>query len=419
MREIRIALIGVIFGGLFAVAGSVSAQTLPEALASAYNNNPELLAARAKLRSVDEGVPQALAGWRPKVEMSGDIARSNTYLNTRPGDRGQIRTPRNTSLDVTQPLFRGLRTVAGVERAESLVRAQRASLKGTEQDVLLSGVSAYMSVVRDQAVLSLSINNEQVLRRQLEATRDRFEVGEITRTDVAQAEARLAGATADRIKAEGDLKQSRASYLNIVGVAPGTLKQPPEPSDLPKDLQTATDAAKIGHPDVVSAEFSERAARQNIKSVRGELLPTLNLLGSVGQRWESSGNDSQMFAGSVKLDLTVPIYQKGSVYSRLRAAKQDAGKSRLDLADARRDQVNAATSSWEQLQAARARIKSFKAQIRASEIALEGVQTEAQVGSRTVLDVLDAEQELLDAKVNLVRARRDDIVAAYGLKEAI
>jgi outer membrane protein len=411
------AVLALAFGGLL-LASPAGAQSLEEALAAAYTNNPELLAQRAEQRAVDEGVPQALANWRPKVTLSGDLARTHTHLNTRTTtNRDQMRSPRSADLVVTQPLFRGLRTAAGVAEAENDVLSQRAKVIAKEQDVLLAAATAYMGVVRDQAVLQLNINNEQVLRRQLEATRDRFRVGEITRTDVSQAEARLAGATADRIAAEGNLDTSRAEYQNVVGEAPRNLIQPAAPTDLPDNLEAALAAARTRHPDVVSAEFNVRSANDNIKSVRGELLPSLEVVGTLSRAWESSTNDSQVTTGSVKLDLTVPIYQKGSVYSRLREAKIDAGKSRLTLDDARRDQIQAAADAWETLQAAKARIQSFNAQIKASEIALEGVQREATVGSRTVLDVLDAEQELLDAKVNLVRAQRDEVVAAFELKE--
>lgn len=411
------AVLALAFGGLLS-APPAGAQSLEEALAAAYTNNPELLAQRAEQRAVDEGVPQALANWRPKVTLSGDLARAHTHLNTRTTtNRDQMRSPRSADLVVTQPLFRGLRTVAGVSEAENDVLSQRAKVIAKEQDVLLAAATAYMGVVRDQAVLQLNINNEQVLRRQLEATRDRFRVGEITRTDVSQAEARLSGATADRIAAEGNLDTVRAEFQNVVGEAPRNLSQPAAPTVLPENLEAALAAARTRHPDVVSAEFDVRSANDNIKSVRGELLPSLNFVGTLGRAWESSTNDSQLTTGSVKLDLTVPIYQKGSVYSRLREAKIDAGKSRLTLDGARRDQIQAAADAWETLQAAKARIQSFNAQIKASEIALEGVQREATVGSRTVLDVLDAEQELLDAKVNLVRAQRDEVVAAFQLKE--
>ena len=204
-RGLKIRLCSRTLAGVFFIAAGfcffkspLAAQTLRQALAVAYTNNPGLLAARANLRSKDEAVPQALAGWRPNVSMSADIARSHTHLNTRQANRDQMQSPRNMSVDVTQPIFKGLRTLIGVEKAELTVKSTRATLLGKEQDVLLSAVTAFMSVVQDQAKLNLKVNNEQVLQRQLEATRDRYRVGEITKTDVSQAEARVAGAAADQ-----------------------------------------------------------------------------------------------------------------------------------------------------------------------------------------------------------------------------
>lgn len=397
---------------------SAHGQSLRDALAKTYLENPTLLSARANLRSTDEAVPQALSNWRPSVEVAGDISRNHTDLSTRT-DPTQTRTPRGVGLDIRQNIFRGFRTVAAVDKAELDVQAQRARLRGTEQNVLLSTVTAYVAVVRDEAVLRLNINNEEVLRRQLQATRDRFSVGEITRTDVSQAEARLSGATADRIQAEGNLKISRANFENAVGVAPGRLASPPPLSGLPASVQEAVNKARGNHPDVVAAGYVERASLQTVKSVRGELLPTLTVTGSLDQRYEFSTNNNRQDSAEIQLDLSVPLYQRGAVYSRLREAKQDAGRSRLDLETSKRDVIEAATDAWETLVTARARIKSFQAQIAANEIALDGVRREAAVGSRTVLDVLDAEQELLDSRVSLVRAERDEVVASYELKSAV
>jgi len=425
-RGLKIRLCSRTLAGVFFIAAGfcffkspLAAQTLRQALAVAYTNNPGLLAARANLRSKDEAVPQALAGWRPNVSMSADIARSHTHLNTRQANRDQMQSPRNMSVDVTQPIFKGLRTLIGVEKAELTVKSTRATLLGKEQDVLLSAVTAFMSVVQDQAKLNLKVNNEQVLQRQLEATQDRFRVGEITKTDVSQAEARVAGAAADRIQFEGNLNNSRANYLKVIGEAPGKLVLPPALSITPIGLDAAIKAAVRDHPDIVSQRYLERSARINVKSVQGELLPTLNLTGQLKRAWEAASNSDQKTTGQVKLSLSVPLYQKGSVYSRLRAAKQDASQSLQQLEETRRSVSQAAAKAWESVETAKARIKSFSAQIKAAEIALEGVQREAAVGSRTVLDVLDAEQELLDAKINLVGANREKVVASFQLQEAI
>jgi outer membrane protein len=408
------------FASFFAHLGPVSSQTLTDALVAAYLSNPELLGARVGLRSTDESVSQALSGWRPNIAMSADISRSETHLNTRdPKSRDMLQFPRNTSLTLTQPLFKGFRTSAGITKAELGVKSSRAALLAKEQDILLSAVTAFMSVVQDQAKLKLKINNEQVLQRQLEATQDRFRVGEITRTDVSQNESRLAGATSERIQFEGNLNNSRTNYLKIIGTSPGKVVAPTDLRVKIIELEAAISAALANHPDVVSQLHLEESARVNIKSVRGELLPSLSLIGTLSRAWEAAAHDDQKSTGSIKLSLSMPIFQKGSVYSRLRAAKQDAGKSRLKMEETRRNIRESAAKAWQSVETARARIISISAQIKAAEVALEGVQREAAVGSRTILDVLDSEQALLDAKINLVGANREQVVASFQLQESM
>ncbi len=394
------------------------AATLMEALAKAYMNNPTLLADRARQRATDEKVPQALSKWRPKVTLTGEVTRERIY-NPSSSEVVQYRTPRTGEITVEQPVFRGGRTIAETRRAEAQVQAGRAGLLGTEQDVLQDAVKAYMDVHRDQAVLDLNIRNEQRLSSQLQATRDRFFVGEVTRTDVSQAEARHARSTADRIQAEGDLISSRAVYRRVIGEAPGKLTPPPPIRSLPKTEQEAQQGARTQNPEVLSARFDEAAARHNVDLIRGELLPRISLKGSFSKDEGISSSTRQRETAEIMAELTVPLYQSGSVYSRLREAKQTGSQRRLELAEAERSTVEEATRAWEDLQTAKARVQSFKAEVRADEIALEGVKIEAQVGSRTVLDVLDAEQELLDAQVSLVRSQRDVVVAGFDLTAAI
>lgn len=403
------------------VLGDANAQTIEDALTIAYRNNPTLLGQRAKLRATDEGVSQALSDWRPSVEISGSISRSITTNTARTfGGQNQIRTPRGVTLEISQPLFRGGRTLAATREAENTVHAERWRLAEIEQDVLLDAATAFLDVFRDEAVLNLNINNEQVLKRQLEATRDRFEVGEITRTDVHQAEARLAGAAADRIESEGNLEASRATYRNVVGeAAPRNLKVPATPTGHPDTQEEANKAAALDNPVVVSAEFDRKALEDKVDEVRGELLPSVDLNFKVSRNFENSSNTNVFREESVTATVTVPLYQQGEVFSRLREAKQDVAEQVQIVDQARRDAIEDATRAWESLVTARARVKSFKAQIEANMVALEGVEREAQVGSRTVLDVLDAEQELLDSRVAHVRAQRDELVAIFELKAAM
>lgn len=410
-----IAVLTAVLLGSTAFTAPVGAETLVEALAKAYTTNPQLQAQRAGQRATDEEVPQALSNWRPSVTVTGEAGKTKTDNESSSTERN----PQTLEFEISQPLYRGGRTVAETRRAEANVLAGRQQLLSSEQQVLLSAVRAYMNVVRDLAVLDLNRNNEQRLQRQLQAARDRFRVGEITRTDVAQAEARLARATADRIQAEGVVVNSRAAYRSVVGDMPGTLARPEPALALPVDEAEAQKQAEARNPDVERARFRAHAARHNINLVRGELLPTLNLTGTISKEEDSTARGSQREVGEVQATLTIPLYEGGDVYSRLRAAKETMAQRQEDYDDARRTAVQTATSAWNSLQTARAAVRSFQSEVRASEIALEGVQREALVGSRTVLDVLDAEQELLDAKVALVRSERDELVARFELLSAI
>ncbi|NKB22788.1 MAG: TolC family outer membrane protein [Alphaproteobacteria bacterium] len=398
-----------------------SAETLKEALAKAYLSNPTLLSARAELRATDEGVPEAISGWRPTVSFDYDIGKSKTDSNSVSSTSGgsQNRTPKTSSVSVDQNLFNGWRTQSGIESAEQAVLSQRAQLASTEQAIMLNAGTAYMDVIRDEAVLKLNQANEKVLGRQLEATRDRFEVGEVTRTDVAQAESRLSRAKADRIESEGALTISRAAYRSIVGDFPGTLKSAAPLEDLPATKDEAMASAKAGNPDVVAALHDERTAKSAIKTAEGALYPTVNLEGELSRRDQASSTSSRSEEASITASVTVPLYQAGAVSARIRAAKQQWSQERRDLDAAIRTAIQGAAQSWERYATARAQVNAFSAEVRAAEIALEGVKQEAQVGSRTVLDVLDAEQELRDARVSLVRARRDVTVASFEVRQAV
>lgn len=407
----------------FLAAAPAGAQTLEEALALAYSNNPRLRAERQRVRAVDEQVPQALANWRPKVTVTGDLGIN--HVSTFVGKTSQAdyfeegRTPRSANLNVTQPLFRGGRTLAQTKQAESNIEAARAQLQVTEQTVFMDGITAYMDVVRNASIVQLRLNNEQVLRSQLQAARDRFRVGEITRTDVFQAEARLARATANRILAEGTLANSRATFRSVFGELPGTLRQPAPPGGLPASRAESDAAAMTQNPSVVLAQFTEQSARANVDLVTGELLPTFNAIGDVTKSLSASSQYSASQTAQVRGSLSVPLYETGSVWARSREARETASQRRIEVERARRDAVETSGRSWSTLESARASIEAFATQVRANEIALEGVRQEAQVGSRTTLDTLDAEQELLDAQVNLVGAQRDEIVASYQVAQAI
>ena len=412
-----IAFVALFIGYLSAIE-KIRAETLESALAATYLSNPQLLAKRAHSRAVHESVPQALAQWRPNLILSLQGSHGH-YEESHASRSPHVRTARLGSIGVTQALYRGGRTLAATTEAEARVRAEWAQLVDVEQTVLRNAAQAYLDVVRDQAVLDLNINSEQVLRHQLIATRDRFRVGEITQTDVAQAEARLARTTAVRLAAEGTLQSSCATYEQIVGTMPGPLAFPHAPPHLPQSLSKAIEVALSVNPVVNATEYTAQAAQYNIAQVRGELRPTVSLEGRLSRSWNQTAHDSRTESAEVMLTVKVPLYQQGAVYARLREAQHTASQRQLESNQAQRVAIEAVTQAWEGLQSARTQIEAFQAQILAAKIALNGAKREAQVGSRTVLDVLNAEQELLDARIALVRAKRNELYTSYKLLSAM
>ena len=408
-----------------ALPGAAGAQTLAEALASAYETNPTLLAARAELRAVNEGVPQALAGWRPTVILEGSIGgRTAKSVNGGAVTGGtdsewQGTVPKDVELRLSQPIYRGGRTEAAVESAVALVDAQRALLQDTEQTVLLAVVQAYIDVWRDQAVLELTLNNEERLRRQRAAALDRFNVGEITRTDVSQAESRLAGALGDRIAAEGQLEISKAIFRQVSGLEPRSITQAPPIVGLPPTLAQAIEQALANDPTVIASRYLENAALADVRERLGRLLPEVSIVGVLGYAADQSFRDNSTTAAQILAQVSVPIYQAGTPNSQVRQAKQVASQRRLETSEALRTAERDVVESWQALVTARAQIVAFQAQVRAAQVALDGVTQENTVGARTVLDILDAEQEVLDAQVSLVRAQRDEVVASYRVAAAI
>lgn len=401
--------------------GAARADTLKDAMAMAYASNPQLLEQRAYLRSVDQGVAEALSGWRPTVNLNADassVHRSGYSVNG-DGQPSSWRQERGASVSVSQPLFQGFGTVNAVDQAENSVLAERERLRSVEQGVMLDVVTAYVDVWRDLAVVELNTNNEQVLQRQLDASRDRFQVGEITRTDVAQSEARLSQARAGRVAAEGNLQVSRATYQRVVGKPPEDVERVPPTEALPRTLDPLVAEALGGNPDVRAAAHTVDVRESAVAVVRAELLPDVKAVASVGQFWDQTTSSDESTVYSVGAQMTVPLYEAGGTYARMRAAKDQAAQSRKALERVRRQVVENATAAWESLTSARAQIVAYREEIRASEIALEGVRRESEVGSRTVLDVLDAEQELLNARVNLVQAQRNEALASYQVQVAL
>lgn len=396
-----------------------SADTLDTALAMTYRNNPQIDAERARLRATDENVARAMSGYRPTI--SGEVTVGVQGTNTDTGlTTDGTSPPRTYSLALAQPLFRGFRTVNAVSEAEANVRAGQQLLRSVEQDALQAAVTAYGDVLRDIAVLRLRESNLTFLTRQLRATRERFTAGEVTRTDIAQAAARRSIAISAISAAAADLKSSQARYRRIVGRQPGRLSQPPVPSDkLPRSLNQALEIGLRENPLIVRALYTEQAARLAVDVIIGELLPSTQIEAQYQLRKDPNPLSQRSEAGILLGRLSLPLYQGGSTRARVRQAKH-LHVSRVQEIEQQktfvRQQIIAA---WTALEAAQSRMISDQAQVDANEVALEGVQEEERVGQRTLLDVLDAQQELLDARVNLTRTRRDIIVNAYAVLGAI
>jgi len=408
------------------------AETLDSALVKAYRLNPQLNAQRASARATDEGVPRAMAGYRPKLTTSANLGADafnyrspNPLFGTSPG---QVRTnitdqrflPRGASAQLTQTLYDSGATSNTVRQAESQVLAARENLRNVEETVLFNGAQAYMNVLRDTATLNLQKSNVDVLEEQLRQTRDRFNVGEVTRTDVAQAESSLEGAHSQVAAAEAALKADIAVYRQTIGVEPKVLA-PGRPVDrlLPATLDAALKVGLAENPAIVAAFHNVDAAELQVKVAEASLGPNLSLQAQVQQQYDSRLSNDQLFSASVMATLTVPIYEGGAVYAQVRQAKETLGQQRL-VADQVRDQVRQlVVAAWGNLDASKAQILAAQAQISASEVALNGVREEAKVGQRTTLDVLNAQQALLNARVALVSAQHDRVVNSYQLAQGI
>jgi outer membrane protein len=413
---------------LVSAAPAVHAETLEQALVLSYQNNPQLNAQRASARATDEGVAIALGGYRPRLTATGSLSEvyleNVTRIGVAPGFSKSAGENAVTTVGATgtQTLFNGFQTGNRTRQAESQVFAARETLRSTEQTVLLSAVTAYMNLLRDAAILELQRSNVNVLEATLRQTRDRFSAGEVTRTDVAQAESRLAGGRSQLLTAESNYTTSKAQYRQVVGIEPGRLTAAmPVDRFSPRTLDASRARALSEHPTITLANYNMDAAVYQVKIAEGALYPTVQVVGSVNKSFGSTTqlNNLQNFSASVGGQLSVPLYQGGQEYATIRQAKETLGQRRLDLETARDQVVSNVTQSWGQLEAAKAQIESTTAQVDAAEIALNGVREEARVGQRTTLDVLNAQQDLVNARVALVTAQRDRVVASYTVLAAV
>jgi outer membrane protein len=420
----------VVAAGAGVLATAAHADTMRGALTQAYQNNPQLNAQRAAVRATDETVPQALSGYRPRISLSasaGEAFIDSTSRST--AANGVVSHPRTIGSNAiqtygatyTQTLLNGFGTASRTRQAEQQVSAARETLRLTEQTVLLAAATAYLNLIRDAAILSLQRSNVEVLQEQLRQTQDRFAVGEVTRTDVAQSESRLAAARAQLLTAESNYVTSRTTYRLVMGVEPGR-REPASPVDrlAPSNLQQGVVRARAQHPAVTTSMFNVDAATFQVKIAESSLYPTLNAVGSVQKTYGSSTalSNIESFTASGVAQLNIPVYQGGTEYSQIRQAKETLQQRRIDLDTARDQAQQTLVQAWGALEAAKAQVQATQTQVNAAEIALNGVREEARVGQRTTLDVLNAQQELVNARVALVSAQRDRVVQSYTLLAA-
>jgi outer membrane protein len=422
-------------------ATAAAADSLPEALASAYETNPQLTVQRAVVRQADELVPQALSFGRPTLNATGTAQQSGHDFD-RDGGRYY-----NGALTLNQSLYRGGRTRSATSAAENRILAARARLRAVEDNVLLEVVTAYADVLRFAAVVDLNTSQVKVLGRELQASRDRFEVGDLTRTDVAQSDARLANAQSNLVVAQGQLNTARNAYIRVVGRPPVDLAVLPPLPVLPGTVGQATDLANANNPSLVAARFDEAAARYDVSTIERQRLPTLGVGAGVNYTYTQAGasgftttgtgssgtgtgtgttggssvvsGNFHAFQQTAGLSLTVPLYQAGLNGSQIRAAQAVRSQYMEQIGFIGRQAIETASNAFVSVATARAVIVSSESSVRANTLALEGVTQENQVGTRTVLEVLNAEQELVVARVNLAAARRDEYVAGYTLLAAV
>ena len=406
---------------MLATTSIANADTLETALAKAYEYNPSLKAARAETSAVNENVAIAKSGYRPTLRVDGGYSDSkiNTNAPSKPVD-GYTRTLTAT---ISQPIFNGFKTINSVSSAKSYRKASKAALMATEQQVILDAAIAYLNVLRDEAIVKLQKNNEKLLKKELEETKERFNVGETTTTDVSQAEASYASAQSQRISAEGSLEASKAVYKKVIGEEAKDIKDPKNIEKLfPANLEEALAYAKEHNYSLHAAQHNLKANKYDVSATKGDLLPSINAYATAGRiKNENWMYDKNPTNDSVELgvNFSMPIYNAGSSRAKVRQSKYYRWQAQENLLNVQDMLQSNITSYWEYLSANKAKIKSVKAQIKAYQVALDGVREEEALGNRTVLDVLNQYQYLLNSEVEEVTTRHDYYVSGLNLLQSM
>jgi outer membrane protein len=406
---------------LAAVPVRAEQTTLDQAFVQAYQNNPSLEAERAKLRAIDEAISQAQSHWRPQATVSGNVGKTyqNIPAQKRSGKVNFAETNRGYGVQVAQPIFRGFRTLSETKVAEKKVMAARSQLHAVEQKLLLDVASAFLDIIRDEKILTYTKENKSVLQQKLKEVSVRAKVGDLTRTDVHQSESRLARSEITLLQTKNQLAADRAAYVRVVGDIPGTLQKPKVAPNAYQSLDDLRKAAEKNNPNVVAALYSYDQSEAEVDLNKGALLPELAVVANASRNWAQSNSiPGEENSSQIMLQLKVPLYQSGAEYSAIRAASQTSVQRRMELEAARRSARELAENAWQALQTAEEAIKADRSGVDAAKRALEGVRVQSKVGTRTTLEVLNAEQELLDAKTELAKAEHDRDLALLQLRSA-
>lgn len=414
MRWYSFVLVATVFGGTIQQA---HAESLRVALAAAYNHNATLNAQRAATRAADERIGQAKSGFRPTI--TGDA--NYGFVSTTNNRTGAVDTnPYGYGITINQNLFDGFRTINNVAAAEANIKASREQLRRVEQQILEAASTAYVNVLEAREIVSIRRQNIAFLREQLRSSQARLDVGEGTRTDVAQSQARLSNAQAQLAAAQSSLEAARGTYRQVIGRTPSNLSWPEGPVHLyAASLQGAINSGINQHPAVRLTQHAVDAALFNVKALEGGFLPSLALRGNASKSFNSGGRGNRSSSASATLNLTVPIYQGGGVSAQVREARETLAQNRIQVDEARDEVRSAAVTAWSNLQSANANIRANRDSLRASKLALDGVIEERNVGQRTQLEVLDSQSTVLDAQVSLVSARKARLTAGYALVAAM
>ena len=397
----------------------VKAQSLNVSLANAYSNHPLLFSERIGERVLSEDVAEALSGWKPQVYVDGSLGKTLVNTKTSTSSKTNSNLPVSVGIVVSKKIYDGGKTSQNIKIADTKLVANNSRLSSIENQVLLSAAKAYFKLLEEQDLLDVALKNKDVIKRQLEATKDRFDVGDLTITDVSQAEARLSDANANLVKAEADLNTAKAIFFSDIGLEPEDVFYPEEIPIIPQNLQELVNDVKKFNPKVINARKMKLVAEEELKLALKQMSLSLDIQASANQAWDPNTFFEEQRYFDVSANLKMPLYLGGKDKAIIRKSREQLNKSNANIDDILRQEAEKAMIIWNNIESLNSQIIAFKSSIRANEIALDGVVQEENVGARTVIDVLDAENELFMAKANLIKANISRYIATYELLEVI